>query len=164
METRYYARRPHLATIRYKTLFTLYPDWYLDHISGGGDNLWGDWSNMYLVEPLGNSTLPPAELALILGGEVCSWDPYEDGSNNLANAFPRAYAVAERLWSDRSQRDVDDAARRLHILRCLLIGRGLVIAPAVQSSVAGKSPAEPWPFCQQVPLVTYTPKWAVPMV
>jgi hexosaminidase len=108
----------------YKTVFTLYPEWYLDHING--TTLWNDWQSMYLVEPLANSSASPSELELILGGEVNSWDPFEDGSNYLANAFPRAYAVAERLWSAQSQRDVDDAARRLHILRCLLIGRGTV--------------------------------------
>jgi hexosaminidase len=61
---------------------------------------------MYLIDPLGNATLTPAERARILGGEVCSWDPFQDGTNYLANAFPRAYAIAERLWSPQNTRDV----------------------------------------------------------
>ena len=63
-------------------------------------------SAMYLIDPLGNATLTPAERARILGGEVCSWDPFQDGTNYLANAFPRAYAIAERLWSPQNTRDV----------------------------------------------------------
>lgn len=118
-----------------------------------------------MVDPLGNETdLTAAELGRILGGEVCSWNPFEDGTNYLANAFPRAYAVAERLWSARDVRDVPDAMRRMHALRCLLLGRGLMIAPAVQSSVGGVDGAnKPWGFCPQEVTVHYNPKgWTLP--
>ena len=113
-----------------------------------------------LRDPLGNETdLTAAELARILGGEVCSWNLFEDGTNYLANAFPRAYAVAEWLWSTRDVRDAPDAMRRMHALRCLLLGRGLMIAPAVESSVGGVNAAEndQWGFCSQEVVVHYNP-------
>ena len=85
------------------------------------------------------------------------------GTNFLANAFPRSYAVAERLWSAQTVRDVPDAKRRLHALRCLLLGRGLMIAPAVQSSVGGVDGSEPWGFCPQEVDTRYTPRgWSLP--
>ena len=92
------------------------------------------------MEPYNNSKLSRATLdAHVLGGEVCAWAPYFDDSNLLTELFPRAAAVAERLWSAESVRDVDAAEARLHRWRCRLLRRGLATAPVYGGVAVGAS-------------------------
>ena len=49
------------------------------------------------------------------------WAEYVDATNFLSRMWPRAGAPAERLWSDKSVTDVDDADTRLNNMRCRLI-------------------------------------------
>ena len=76
-----------------------------------------------------NALLDAAEEATLLGGEICSWDVLFDGTNLLSNIFPRAIAVAERLWSDKSVRNLDSAANRILPQRCRMVARGIPAAP-----------------------------------
>jgi hexosaminidase len=77
-------------------------DWYFDHGKTLTD---GSWEYDYGLEPFANSTLPEAQLdAAVLGSESCMWSPHFDSTNFLTEAFPRAAAVAERLWSARGVR------------------------------------------------------------
>lgn len=82
-------------------------DWYWDHGKTLTD---GSWEYAYGLEPYANSTLPGAQLdAAVLGSESCMWSPHFDSTNFMTEAFPRAAAVAERLWSPRVVTDVADA-------------------------------------------------------
>ncbi|CAL5364875.1 unnamed protein product [Camellia sinensis] len=67
--------------------------WYLDHLDT-------TWPESYMNEPLTNITNPKQQ-ELVIGGEVCMWGEYIDGSDIEQTRWPRAAAAAdeERLWS-----------------------------------------------------------------
>lgn len=115
--------------------------WYFDHGKTLTD---GSWEFMYAVDPTSASTLPKATLAkAVLGAEACMWSPHFDSASFLVEAFPRTAAVAERLWSEQSVTDVDDARVRLHAWRCRLLQRGLATGPVaggVPTGASGNAP------------------------
>ncbi len=76
----------------------------------------------YATEPLDKdaANLDDAQRARILGGEACMWAEYVSPETVDSRIWPRAGAVAERLWSPREVRDPDDMYGRLEGLsRCL---------------------------------------------
>ncbi|XP_054707414.1 beta-hexosaminidase subunit alpha-like isoform X2 [Uloborus diversus] len=97
--------------------------WYLNYINYGDD-----WTTFYKCDPHSfNGTTNQKNL--VLGGEACMWGEYVDGSNVITRTWPRAAAVAERLWSSAALVDSKDAASRLEELRCNMIKRGLKVEP-----------------------------------
>ena len=56
----------------------------------------------------------------ILGGEASMWSEQVDPSVLDGRVWPRACAVAERLWSPKEVRDLDEASIRLNKHRCRL--------------------------------------------
>ena len=58
--------------------------------------------------------------------------------NSINRVWPRAAAVAERLWSPKEAADADAAAARLADLRCRMLSRGI----AAQSMGPGFCPGE----------------------
>lgn len=75
----------------------------------------------YAVDPLpANSTLSPEEAARILGGEACMWGEHVGPETIDSRVWPRAAAIAERLWSPRELTDVADMYRRLAVVSAQL--------------------------------------------
>uniref|UniRef100_A0A8C5U8E1 Beta-hexosaminidase subunit alpha n=1 Tax=Malurus cyaneus samueli TaxID=2593467 RepID=A0A8C5U8E1_9PASS len=97
--------------------------WYLNRISYGQD-----WIEAYKVEPL-NFPGSPEQKALVMGGEACMWGEYVDVTNLTPRLWPRAGAVAERLWSNETVGNVEDAYARLAEFRCTLLRRGVQAQP-----------------------------------
>merc|ERR1712048_1313822 len=81
--------------------------------------------------------------AKVLGGHGEMWGETVDGSDFEQTVWPRLAAIAEKLWSSRSQtQDVAAAAQRIRDFRCLLLQRGVAAAP-VDNANARSSPAGP---------------------
>ena len=70
----------------------------------------------------------------MIGGEACAWGEFADAVNLIPLSWPRASAVAERLWSDRGVNNITEAADRLEEHRCRLIRRGFNVDVVVNGS------------------------------
>jgi len=81
----------------------------------------------YLNDPLPSDTpLSESEQKLILGGEATMWGEYVGPQTIDSRIWPRTAAIAERLWSPASIKDVDDMYRRLEVISLLLEEHGLL--------------------------------------
>jgi hexosaminidase len=68
----------------------------------------------YLNDPLpADSPLTPEQKKLVLGGEATMWAELVSAETVDSRIWPRTAAIAERLWSPGSVRDVEDMYRRL---------------------------------------------------
>ena len=88
--------------------------YYLDHLEPARQH--------YAVDPLGGQAagLSPEEASHVLGGEACMWAEYVTAETVDSRVWPRAAAIAERLWSAQSVTDVDSMYTRMeHVSRWL---------------------------------------------
>jgi len=111
--------------------------WYLNYISdpyspdpacNAPFAEYGDWCGYYIVDPQ-NFPGSPAQKALMIGGEGCMWGEYTGEYNVETNTWPRAAAVAERLWSNSNVKDVNEMSYRLRYFTCELTRRGIRAQP-----------------------------------
>ncbi|KAL6096617.1 hexb [Pungitius sinensis] len=101
--------------------------WYLNRISYGQD-----WRGHYKADPQ-DFTGTEEQKKLVIGGEACLWGEYVDATNLTPRLWPRASAVAERLWSAADVTDINDAFSRLSAHRCRMVERGIPAEPLFSS-------------------------------
>src|SRR5688572_1623667 len=83
-------------------------------------------SQHYAADPLpADSTLTPEEAKHVLGGEATMWAEWVTHETIDSRIWPRAAAIAERLWSPRHVTDVKDMYRRLAVISLQLEELGL---------------------------------------
>ncbi|PAA70100.1 hypothetical protein BOX15_Mlig007183g1, partial [Macrostomum lignano] len=100
--------------------------WYLDYIK------MSDWKDFYACDPLSFSA-SAAQKARVIGGEACLWGEFVDASNAVSQLWPRASAVAERLWSNQTDWRPEVAEPRYAGQRCRMLYRGLNPEPSART-------------------------------
>ncbi|KAJ2943680.1 hypothetical protein O0L34_g16793 [Tuta absoluta] len=104
-----------LSRLNYRVVSVPKDIWYLDH-GFWGNTKYSNWRRMY------GHTLPSD--SNVLGGEVAMWSEYVDTTAVDTRVWPRAAAVAERLWSNPTS-NANAAEPRLQRLRERLLNRGI---------------------------------------
>ncbi len=114
--------------------------YYLDHMETA--------AQLYSVDPAGAeaASLNDQDKARILGGEICMWNEYVSQEIIDGRIWPRAAAIAERLWSPATVTDVADMYRRLDLLDRRLRWFGIEERTQYQTMLerlAGDGPVQP---------------------
>ncbi|XP_023194090.1 beta-hexosaminidase subunit beta isoform X1 [Xiphophorus maculatus] len=117
----YQSEMARITLAGYKTLLSA--PWYLNRIAYGQD-----WPGFYKADPQ-DFQGTEEQKKLVIGGEACLWGEYVDATNLTPRLWPRASAVAERLWSAKEVTDTGDAYSRLSLHRCRLVERGIPAEP-----------------------------------
>lgn len=107
----------------YRAVLSNSDAWYLNCGFNPGC-AYASFETVYGNEPFANSSLTPAQEALVLGGEAAMWTEFADDTNVDPQVWPRLSAVAERLWSPRAVNNATAALPRLKDHRCRMVHRG----------------------------------------
>ncbi|CAG2067244.1 unnamed protein product [Timema podura] len=96
-----------LLNANYRVILSHVNAWYLDcgfgNWFGPGPGSCGpvaSWQTVYQHRPWVNMGLTSEKRALILGGEACLWSEQVNQNSLESRLWPRAAALAERLWTD----------------------------------------------------------------
>eukprot|EP01132_Coremiostelium_polycephalum_P002929 gene2929-3650_t len=121
------------ATVKkgFKAIYS--SNWYLDRQlpTGTARYFWMEtWLDFYLTEP--TKGLTDEEAPGVLGGEAPMWSEQVNQINWDVRVWPRACAIAERLWSDKSINNPDIALPRIGKYSCDLSRRGIASGPMAQ--------------------------------
>ncbi len=80
----------------------------------------------YLVDPVPDGIdLTDAQKKLIIGGEATMWAEFVSPETIDSRIWPRTAAIAERFWSPKYVKDIDDMYRRLKVVSFHLEELGL---------------------------------------
>ncbi|CAG9823502.1 unnamed protein product [Phaedon cochleariae] len=116
-----------------KVIFSTVGKWYLDcgfgpwkpsDISGVCDP-YTSWQTFYKYRPWSEYA---DHVTQVLGGEACLWSEQVDVSALETRIWPRAAAMAERLWTDEESFDSYDVFSRMSSHRERLIERGFQVS------------------------------------
>jgi hexosaminidase len=94
----------------------------------------------------GEIPLTAQEESLILGGEAQMWSETITPEMLDAGLWPRSAAIAERFWSPRGVKDVDDMYRRLYSMDRLLAALGTNQYANQQRMLFRIAPQDPGPL------------------
>ncbi|WP_400193889.1 family 20 glycosylhydrolase [Hymenobacter sp. B81] len=98
----------------------------------------------YVADPLpADAPLSAEEKRRVLGGEAAMWAEFADSVIIDSRIWPRAAAVAERLWSPATVTDVPDMYRRLELVAGQLEALGLHNRRAPQQLLAMMAAGQP---------------------
>ncbi|NP_001093291.1 beta-N-acetylglucosaminidase 2 precursor [Bombyx mori] len=99
--------------------------WYLDHLKTGGD-----WTEFFNKDPrdMVSGFSKDINVDNIVGGEACMWTEVVNDMNIMSRVWPRASAVAERLWGHESQAAYQ-VYSRLEEHTCRMNARGIRAQP-----------------------------------
>ncbi len=129
---------PNATSHGYSVVWAVDGRWYLDHLDVS-------WESMYAQDPLAGIT-NPAQQALVVGGEGCMWGETVDNSDWMATVWPRAAAIAERLWSydavPQTAAGLAGVRSRLSWFRCAMNRWGFGAAP-LDNLLARSAPSGP---------------------
>eukprot|EP00980_Cylindrotheca_fusiformis_P007954 scaffold1697_cov120-Cylindrotheca_fusiformis.AAC.36 len=92
--------------------------WYLDYLNC-------DWDTFYDC----NATNFTGAVDLLVGGHASMWGEHVDTSNFMSRVWPRASAVAERLWTGNVDWARQNARARIHKFRCKMVQKGFAAEP-----------------------------------
>jgi len=95
------------------------------------------WKDYYTPDPAVSPKgvpVPPKDASLIMGGEAAMWSEQIDEGSFDERVWPRASAVAERLWSPASVNNLDEAAPRLNTQSCRMKRRGILSGPIMEGT------------------------------
>ncbi|XP_071051695.1 beta-hexosaminidase subunit beta-like [Onthophagus taurus] len=94
--------------------------WYLDH-GIRSKTRYSTWRQIFA------NKLPKHKN--VLGGEVCLWGEYVDDINIETKIWPRAAAVAERLWTNSKRDRSKDVEHRFYLHRERLVANRIGAEP-----------------------------------